>query len=213
RGMERLGNLESVQLLVARLRSEKDPAVVRSIQISLKRVAIRLEQSDRIWKEAILPALSQPAGGELEARILPLLDAVASPEALAFCIERVRGNDPVLARAAEQALIRWRSLEVCVYWLSVLNDQARSDADREQAVRCIDLTLRSDIHSDSQKVVAEKAADLFLVTENKALRPKLLSVVGGMPYRWKMIFYNKVSPQLGSLPDYREQLEALTKRK
>ncbi|MDI1249929.1 MAG: hypothetical protein PSV13_13785, partial [Lacunisphaera sp.] len=212
RGMERLGNLESVQLLVARLRSEKDPAVVRSIQISFKRVAIRLEQPDRIWKEAILPALSLPAAGELEARLLPLLDAVASPETLARCIERVRGNDAVLARAAEQALIRWRSLEVCTYWLSVLNDQARADADRDQAVRCIDLALRSDIHSDSPKLVAEKAAELFLASENKALRAKLLAVVGGLPNRMKSSFYNAVSPQLGSLPDYREQLEALNKQ-
>jgi hypothetical protein len=213
RGMERLGNLESVKLLVSRLGTEKDPAVVRTIQISIKRVAIRLEQPDRIWKEAILPALGQPTGGELEARILPLLDAVASPEALALCIERVRGHDAVLARAAEQALIRWRSIEVCDYWLSVLQDQAKSDADREQAIRCIDLALRADSHSDTPKLVAEKAAELFLASENKALRAKLLAMVGGLPNRWKTGFYDKVSPHLGSLPDYREQLEALNKKK
>lgn len=211
RGMERLGNIDSVKLLVARLRTETDPAVVRALQIAIKRVAIRLEQPDRIWQEAILPALSPPAGVELEARLLPILDAVASPAALARCIERVNGGDAILVRAAEQALIRWRDLAVCDYWLSVINDPTKTEAAVEQAVRYLDLTLRSDAQADSQRQVAEKAAKLFLVTENKALRTKLLALVGGMPSRWKAGFHKEVSARPSVLSEYREQLHALIK--
>jgi hypothetical protein len=212
RGMERLGNVESVKLLLARLQAEQDPATVRAIQISIKRVVIRLDQPDRIWGEAFSPALKPPVGGEWEARVLPLLDAVASKEALDFCIERVKGPDATLAAAAEQALIRWRNLEVCDYWLAVINDPAKSNDARDQAVRFIDLTLRSDVQKDIPRQVLAKAAKLFLATENQALRDKLLSLIGAMEKRWKAAFHKELSPHLENLPRYREQIEALIKK-
>jgi len=212
RGLERLGTLESVKLMLGRLQTEKSPEVVRAMQISIKRVVIRLEQSDSIWKEAFLPALRPSPGAQTEARILPLLDVVATPEALELCIQRAKGDDAELARAAEQALIRWRSLDVCDYWLSVLNDPTKSDAARDQAVRSIDLTLRSDSQSDSPNRVMEKAAELFLASKNRELRTKLLTLVGGMQNRWKASFYKKMSPHASGLQDYREQLEALNKK-
>jgi hypothetical protein len=212
RGLERLGNIESVKLLVARLRTEQDPAVVRSVQVAIKRVVMRLQEPERIWREAFLPFLSPPADVEVQSRLLTLLDAIGSSEALAHCIERLKGDDAVLARSAEQALIRWRDIEVCDYWLTVLNDPAKPEAAREQAVRYIDLTLRSDAQSDTPKLVSEKAAKLFLATENKALRDKLLLLVGGLPNRWKTAFHKEVSVHYETLPDYREQVEALIKK-
>lgn len=212
RGMESLGNIESVKILLARLQAEQNPAAVRAIQISIKRVVLRLEQPDRIWAEAFAPVLSQSAGAVVQARILPLLDAVSTPEALALCLERIRGEDATLARAAEQALIRWRSIDVCGYWLAVINDPSKSDAARDQALRYVDQTLRSDVQAAIPLQVARKAAKLFLATENKALQDSLLLLVSKMGNRWKAAFHQEVSPQLQRLPGYREQVEALIKR-
>ena len=210
--LESLGNIDSVKLLLARLQTEQVPAAVRAIQISIKRVAIRLEQPDRIWMEVLFPVLQQSADVDLEARVLPLLDAVASSDALKFCIERVGGSDAILARAAEQALVRWRNLEVCDHWLAVINDSTESEDARARAVGYIDLTLRSGAQSEIPKQVAEKAAKLFLATEDRALRDKLLLQVGGMQNRWKAVFHEELSPYFESLPDYREQVEALIKK-
>jgi hypothetical protein len=212
RGMERIGNIDSVKLLLARLRTEKDAAVVRAIQISLKRLVIRLEQAELVWQQAFLPALTQPANAELQMLVLPIMDAVASPAALAFCVERVKGADAALAGAAEQALIRWRGVEVCDYWLSVVNDPGKSAADRDQAIRLIDLTLRADVHSENPSVVAEKTAALFLGTENKELRDKLIAVIGGLSNRWKSDFHKAVTADAKNLQAYRAQLDALVKK-
>jgi hypothetical protein len=212
RALESLGNVKSVEHLLTRLAAERDSAVVRTLQVAVKRVVLRIEQPDRVWQEAYAPIFRASPNAELQLRFLPLLDVVSTPEAFAICLDRLAGTDEALARAADQALQRWRNIDVCDHWLTVINDPAKTEAARDQALRYIDLALRSDAVAETWRVAVKKAVNLFLASENKNLRAKLIQWMEGMDDYRRGVFYKALKPHLARLPDHREQLDALIKK-
>jgi hypothetical protein len=211
RGMERIGTVDSVKLILGRLALEKNTPAVRAMQISIKRMVIRLDEPDRVWSEAFSPALSPAATAEQQALIIPTLDAVGSPAALQYCIQKTRGSDVALAQAAEQALARWRTVEICDYWVSILDDQTKSEDVRTQALRAIEMSLGSSAQGEMANRAQEKAVQLFIASENRELRLSLIRLAGDFSTRLKKDFHKRVTAKASNLQDYSQQLEDLLK--
>lgn len=204
-GLERVGNLQSVKLLLVKLVSAPDSPLVRDLQITLKRLVIRLEQPERLWERAFAPTLALELPAVLEARVLAILDGISAAEALEYCIERHRGNDAHLARSAEQALIRWRRVDVSDYWVTLLQESQSGSAEWQLAIRSLGMNLKSKTLANTEREVAMKSAELFLSCAVPEARQQILQAVEGLEGWHQQNFYRALHPGL-SLQDFVELL-------
>ncbi len=105
---EKLGNFETLRIMINRILKEQNPEILKQIQLSAKRVSAGVDDPERVWDELFEPVLLDAgADDEQKERLVLIADAAPTPESLDYLENSVREGPPTLRTAAVRNLVRW----------------------------------------------------------------------------------------------------------
>jgi len=175
--LEEIGDVTTCKLLLLECLNTSDKTRLRAVQTTLKRLSMRIELPDLLWQTCYHPAILLAPTPEIEARIAVILDGISTPEAQAYCIKNTESDSPELRTAANQALMRWRSVEVCDYWIRIVADKNANESQKKQALDAIIRTIGASYTLEGDYEKGKKAADLFFKSNHPELRSALIDAV------------------------------------
>ncbi len=201
----KIGDETTCKLLALDIIGLKETENLKSIQVALKRLTLRLERSEYLWETCFLPALTLAPDDATKARMLVILDAISTPAALQYCVGMKNSSSDVLQKAASQALIRWRSVDICDYWLEIVNDEDNSEKDRKQAAGYVFRNIAADYMKESDNDRAVKAAELFIQTTDSEIREGLITSVKKLG-KWPSRRFKRNLQTYLEMSDYRDTI-------
>ncbi len=209
RALEQVGNVDSCNLLVARVLLEEGSSSRRRYQLSLKRLTIRLGLPDLLWESTYKPALTLAVHPEQQANLLVLLDGLSNPAALDYCRKVLdRTDNEVLRQAAEQAIGRWRELNVLPYLAEQVEAAEAAGEDPSDALGAVNRLLAAEYVTGDEVVRSRAAGYQFLDTESHALRKLLIEYVQQQNGWARGNFLRIVEPAL-SISAFQDDIEMM----
>lgn len=203
-----IGNADTCKRLILHILSRNSDADAKPYQLALKRLALRLERPDYLWENCFRPALSLTTDASTQARIVVILDAISNAPALQYCIELTTSDSKALQAASAQALMRWRSVDICDFWRKTLENRSSIQKDRTQAMDAILRCIASDNMIEDDNNRARKAAILFAEIDEPTLRKGLITSVRKLGSWPSQIFARSLEPYF-NMADYRSAIEEI----
>jgi HEAT repeat protein len=176
--IEAIGDVDSCRILLSRIILNPSRSILRTYQLSLKRLTIRLALDDFLWDNAFQPALELASNDSARAAIVEILDCLSSDKALEYCTTSLHAKQPEIVRqAASSALKRWTSINASDYWLDVLTDDDATDSDTREATAAILRLIKASSVDASSQEKAELAYDIIMEIDDADLTELLLTAV------------------------------------
>lgn len=207
--LESIGNTDTCRIMMMQILSDTEGNLKKDYQLSLKRLTIRLNLAEQLWESVYSPALTLATQDQQKEDVVVILDGLSSQSALDYCTGIIDEDpDTDLADTARQAMSRWRNLNICEYWASVVEDEASSEEARASALRAISRVVQAEYVDADDGNRGRTAADLFIEARDPELRATLIDAISSYGGWARGSFYWRVKPYL-DIADFRNELEAL----
>ena len=195
--VEQIGDLDSCRILVHAILHNNPDLPTRKLQLSLKRLSLRLAIEDYLWEELYLPSLVNAPNDASRARIIEILDCLSLSDG---AMEYVTGilddaGEGELEKAAGSAARRWTSLNIGQYWLRIARDRNSSSDQIRTAMAALVRLITSDSIEAKDNEKAEFALKVLTQLRDDNLKEEILAAVLGER--------SVKSPFLNSLKPYR----------
>ena len=173
RGMEVIGDTESVALLLQTMLS--DDATKRQAQGSLKKLSANLAIPDFLWTEFYAPAMRAASSDNARGDVLAILDGI-SGSAAANYLDTLISSDHPSRPDALRSLQRWTDISGGHVWLSIAGASNSTATEKQTAYTSITRLLQSSrvTGGDGARVTLAKQA--MLQNADKAFQQRILEI-------------------------------------
>ena len=173
RALERIGNIESVKLLLATIIAQE--TLSRPAQQSLIKLSVNMGIPAYQWEHAYQPALQSADNLESKKAVIAILYGISCQETAEFLAGLI-ASDSTLRDQALRSLIRWRNISSSTVWLDLISSPEASPDDIRNALRGISRILSQDSVKGDDKAKVQLAVEAIEKAPNAQFKQDILAI-------------------------------------